>query len=91
MENDGSVPVHPVQTNPKGGWAPQVVALRAYEVYAAVCGPQEAIIEDDCRGGFGLGELAAYLYARSFPRDEWHERVDEASSGMNLDCRRRAT
>jgi hypothetical protein len=31
-----------------------------------------------CRGGFGLYELIAFLYARSFPKDEWEKRAEEA-------------
>lgn len=85
MSTDGDVPVHPVQTNPRGGWAPQVVTLRAYEVYRKLYGDQRALIEGECRGGFGLGELAAFLYARSFPENEWRTRVDEAFLGMSLD------
>ena len=76
---------HPVQTQQpihRGARAPVVVTLRAYEVYCAVYGSQQAIIEGDCRGGFSAGELIAYLYARSFPREEWRRRVDEALTGM---------
>lgn len=83
------VPVHPVQTNPRGGHAPQAVTLRAYEVYKEVCGEQKALIEGDCRGGFGLGEIVAFLYARSFPEQEWRMRFKEAMNGMNLDNVRR--
>lgn len=57
---------------------PKVVYMAAYEVYCHVYSPQQAIVEDDCRGGFGLGELTAFLYARSFPKEEWRARVDEA-------------
>src|SRR5581483_9599274 len=32
----------------------------------------------NCRGGFGVGELVAFLYAHSFPKDEWDKRVREA-------------
>lgn len=35
-----------------------------------------------CRGGFGISELVAFLYARSFPKEEWHKRVQEAFTGM---------
>ena len=63
---------------------PEVVYMAAYEVYCEVNSPQQAMIEDSCRGGFGLGELAAFLYARAFPKDEWRKRSDEAFSGMNL-------
>jgi hypothetical protein len=79
-------PVHPVQTKRGGGHpdgqAPQVVTLRAYEVYAHVFGSQPAMITGGCRGGFGAGELIAFLYAHSFPKAEWRMRVDEALTGM---------
>ena len=77
------IPVHPVQTvDHKGGKCPQSVTMRAYEVYCAVYGPQTAMVTGGCRGGFGTGELIAFLYARSFPRDEWSRRVEEAFAGM---------
>lgn len=78
--------VHPIQTEccGRGGKAPTAVTLRAYEVYAHVYGPQRALIEDGCRGGFGIGELLAFLYARSFPKEEWKARVDEAFNGMKM-------
>ena len=60
------------------------VALLAYEVYAHIFGEQEAMITGDCRGGFGIGELVAFLYARSFPKEEWSDRVADAYRGMNL-------
>ena len=72
---------HPMQNS--GHTAPQSipesVALRAYEVYCAVYGAQPAIIDvaKGCRGGFSVGEIIAFLYARSFPREEWRVRVDE--------------
>ena len=75
---------HPVQTPHSGGRqgkAPQVVTMRAYEVYCAVYGPQEAMTTGGCRGGFSTGELIAFLYARSFPKAEWRSRVDEAFRG----------
>lgn len=80
------VATHPVQTGYRGlsGTAPQTVTLRAYEVYCALHGPQEALVTGHCRGGFGANELIAYLYARSFPRVEWRARVDEALRGMRL-------
>jgi len=81
-----ATPTHPVQYAPKArdSVAPQVVTLRAYEVYCHVFGPQEAMVTGGCRGGFGVGELIAFLYARSFPREEWAARVDEAFLGMDL-------
>lgn len=75
---------HPVQ-----GTGPHVVTrlrtevtLRAYEVYCHVFGPQRAMVENGCRGGFSTGEIVAFLYARSFPKEEWSARFDEAIKGM---------
>lgn len=87
---DDNIPTHPIQTHAvhEGGVAPQSVTLAAYEVYSHVYGPQPALIEGGCRGGFGVGELIAFLYARSFPRSEWRQRVDEAITGLQLDGRR---
>lgn len=80
------IPVHPVQTKRGGGYpdarAPQLVTMRAYEVYAHVHGAQEAMITGPCRGGFGAGELLALLYARSFPKAEWEARLREGLRGM---------
>jgi hypothetical protein len=85
---DSNVPVHPVQRGyglpREKAQAPQVVTLRAYEVYSHVYGPQEALIQEGCRGGFGVSELIAFLYARSFPQSEWRMRVDEALTGLRL-------
>ena len=88
------IPTHPVQTNyvarigGKKCRVPQTVTLAAYEVYSALYGPQEALIDDEgrgCRGGFDvLSELVPFLYARAFPREEWRKRVDEATNGMVL-------
>lgn len=57
---------------------PSVVTLRAYEVYCHLWHAQPALVEGECRGGFGIGELTALLYARSFPKAEWRQRFDEA-------------
>ena len=87
------IETHPVQNNhPNGAFAgiriPKAVTMRAYEVYCHVYGPQEAMIDDEgrgCRGGFDiLTEIAPFLYARSFPKEEWRRRVDEATKGMVL-------
>ena len=79
---------HPVQKSRKypseRTYAPQCVTMRAYEVYKHIYGEQEALVTGGCRGGFGLGELAAFLYARSFPRDEWRSRFSEGLKGMDL-------
>jgi hypothetical protein len=63
---------------------PKEVYMAAYEVYCKVCGPQEALVQGNCRGGFDSGELVAFLYARAFPKDEWREKVDAALKGMRL-------
>lgn len=80
----------PIQINRRRhaeGKVAESVYMRAYEVYAHCFGKQEAMIDlegRNCRGGFGTGELAAFLYARSFPKTEWRQRVDEAFKGMQL-------
>jgi len=87
MSENPNIPVHPVQNAPAhrdGSVMPQVVTMRAYEVYCEVFKPQEAMVTGGCRGGFCLGEIAAFLYARSFPRGEWRMRVKEALEGMRL-------
>lgn len=80
------IAVHPIQTSRIQRWersyVPQTVTLRAYEVYKNLHGEQKALIEGECRGGFGVGELMAFLYARSFPQDEWRARFTEALNGM---------
>lgn len=75
---------HPVQksTNHLQGRMGTKVTLSAYEVYSHVYSPQEAIITGNCRGGFGVCELIAFLYAKSFPKKEWNDRVHEAFKGM---------
>jgi len=78
------IEVHPVQTiDYRGGEISTLVTMRAYEVYCKVYGPQEALVTGNCRGGFGISELIAFLYARSFPENEWRTRVDEAFCGMD--------
>ena len=57
---------------------PRVVQVAAYEVYAKIEGPQISLITAEHRGGFSVAELAAYLYARGFPPEEWSSRVDQA-------------
>lgn len=74
------IPRHPVQSSDCPSTVPAAVSLRAYEVYCVVYGgAQSAIVEGDCRGGFGVGELVALLYARSFPREEWKVRFKQAT------------
>lgn len=85
MADTKEIAVHPVQTHYRPGQrseCPQVVTMRAYEVYCHVYGEQEAMVTGGCRGGFGSGELIAFLYARSFPKEEWSKRVNEAFTGM---------
>lgn len=85
-----AVEIHPVQfgqstVHPsQGARIPAIVSKRAYEVYSYIYGPQEAMITGSCRGGFSVGELVCFLYARSFPKEEWRERYREASEGMTL-------
>jgi len=76
----------PVQTirawNREQGKIPESIHMMAYEVYCEVHQPQLALIEGHCRGGFGMGELVAFLYAHSFPKEEWNDRVNEAFGGI---------
>lgn len=84
MSETTEIPVHPVQVHQqrnRAAWCPQTVTMRAYEVYCHVYAPQEAMVTNGCRGGFSTGELIAFLYARSFPKEEWKRRVDEAFRG----------
>lgn len=79
----------PIQTRPavSDGHVVESVYMAAYEVYAHVHGPQQALIDLEgrgCRGGFSTGELVAFLYARAFPKDEWSKRADEAFHMMDL-------
>lgn len=82
--------LHPVQANTsnhKRGTARVEITQAAYEVYCHVYSPQPALMDlegRDCRGGFGVGELIAFLYARSFPKSEWKSRVNEAFEGLNV-------
>ena len=90
------VEMHPVQVHSRRGTqspdrpraqASTKVTFRAYEVYCKIFGPQKALITGDCRGGFGVGELVAFLYARTFPEKEWDARFHEALRGLDLDSR----
>lgn len=80
-----SIETHPVQVKRYGRETARIstdVSMAAYEVYCAVFGPQEALVTGGCRGGFSASELIAFLYARSFPKAEWRQRVDEAFHNM---------
>lgn len=78
------VEFHPVQVpnSSKIAMVSTVITLRAYEVYKHVYGDQPAIVTGNCRGGFSVGELIVFLYAYSFPKEEWKIRVEEALKGM---------
>ncbi len=78
------IATHPVQNHNcrRGARVPVAVTMRAYEVYKEICGEQEALITGECRGGFGVNELIAFLYAGTFSSDEWRARFDEALTGM---------
>lgn len=82
------VATHPVQNNrysiPDKPCAPQVVTARAYEVYRHLYGDSQSLQRLAERGGFGVGELIAFLYAHTFPKSEWRDRSDEAFNGMKL-------
>ena len=73
---------HPVQSSRVPHIAPSSVTMAAYEVYSEIHGKQEALVTGNCRGGFSVSELIAFLYARSFPRKEWDARANEAFDGM---------
>lgn len=78
---------HPVQRHIKHGGTEcaKTVTMRAYEVYCHLYGEQVRLVTGGCRGGFSTGELIAFLYARSFPKDEWKVRADECFAGaVNL-------
>lgn len=82
-----TIPVHPIQRafEPNRiSVVPQVMTFRAYEVYCELYGEQPALVTNGCRGGFSVGELLAFLYARSFPKDEWMKRFREGLEGMKL-------
>lgn len=82
--------MHPVQIRLHPHHPPEVAAeitTRAYEVYKELYGDQPAMIDlagRGCRGGFGIGELLGFLYARSFPKHEWRLRFDEAYTRIGV-------
>lgn len=86
MTDAPEVKMFPIQsktiTRGKQAQVAEPIYMRAYEVYSHVYGPQKALIENGCRGGFGLGELTAFLWAYPFPKSEWRERVDKAFEGI---------
>ena len=76
------IATHPVQRHNAPRAVRTEVTLRAYEVYCHLYRPQEALVTGGCRGGFSVGELIAFLYAHSFPKEQWSARADEAFRGM---------
>lgn len=87
MTETDAVKTHPIQCHYRHGMSCKArieVTLRAYEVYCKVFGPQPALVTDGCRGGFGIGELIAFLYAHSFPENEWSARFREALKGLEV-------
>ena len=88
MKDKGDIPTHPVQSvNVKpyrhlSCRLPQAVTLRAYEVYCHIHGKQDAMVTGGCRGGFHISEIISFLYARSFPKEEWEIRARESDNGM---------
>jgi hypothetical protein len=80
--------MHPIQIHCQSRGPAKIssdITLRAYEVYSHVYSPQPALVDlagRNCRGGFGIGELIAFLYAYPFPKSEWRDRVDEAFKNM---------
>ena len=52
----------------------------AHEVWATVY-PASAAVP---RLRFGVGEVIAFLYARSFPKEQWKQRVEMALEGMSF-------
>ena len=83
------VVMHPVQARRHVRGPARItsaVTLRAYEVYCHLYDSQKALVTGGCRGGFSTVELLAFLYARSFPKDEWRRRVDEVLENIeNVD------
>jgi len=71
----------PYRRSEMQGLIAEEIYMKAYEVYCYIYGPQQAMIEGGCRGGFSVGELVGFLYAASFPKDQWRHKVNEAFNG----------
>ena len=67
--------------NRKSGRLPEPVARMAYEVYTHLW-PDQTFDRLHERGGFGVGEIVAMLYAHNFPKAEWRRRFDEDCRGL---------
>ena len=75
-------PVQIRQPIHSGAKVNESVYMATYEVYSHVYGPQVEMIQGNCRGGFSAGEIIAFLYARSFPKEQWLLKVEEAWKDM---------
>lgn len=82
MQDEAKFAPAQIDRHGAGGRIPWAVHMAAYEVYCEVFRPQEALVKDGCRGGFGVAELIGFLYARKFPKSEWRQRFDEALDGI---------
>lgn len=67
---------HPIQWREKRS-LPAEVTSRAYEVYHYLY-PGQTLARLNERGGFSIGEIVGFLYARSFPKEEWQQRSEDA-------------
>lgn len=63
------------------GRLPEPVARMAYEVYHHLW-PGQTFERLHERGGFGVGEVVAMLYAHTFPKAEWRKRFDDGIRGL---------
>jgi hypothetical protein len=61
------------------------ISRQAYAVYSHIYGDSQSFERLNERGGFGIGELVAYLYAHSYPKVEWRKRADAAFYMMALE------
>ena len=76
-----TVPMRSDRADRKAGRLPLSVAKHAYEVYTYIY-PGQTFARLHERGGFGVGEVIAFLYARQFPQQQWRVLVDGAFRGM---------
>jgi len=81
-ETRNQFPVQTRQPIHDGAQVNRAVYMAAYEVYCHVHGEQEELVTGSCRGGFSVGELIAFLYARAFQKSEWRQRASDAFEGM---------
>jgi hypothetical protein len=64
---------------PVQGWAagiPWDLHLEAYSAYCKKYGPQQALIEGGCRGGFATGELDMFIPG-------WREKISALTAAKN--------